>query len=131
MKVASVLDEAYFGEQAVRIDQLRKLDVVKVELSADAHHVAVEAFLDESAKRADAKLAPKHHVERMRGCAPRLVAELDVAYLLAPTGSLLVPRLHPVTNHLGQVERAQPYVPVLVARHASKGVFRYQGMRSR
>ena len=56
--------------------------VGEIELAVDADHVAVEVLLDERAVGADAELAAEHDVERVRRCAPRLVAELQPGHLL-------------------------------------------------
>jgi len=65
MKIAARSDEPNLGTERLGIDQLRELDVVKVELTADADHVTIELFFDECSKGADAQLTGEHHIERV------------------------------------------------------------------
>ena len=99
---------------------------MQVELSAHAHHVAVEPLFDQRAKCPNAELAREHDVERMRGGATRFITKLNVADFLASSGALLVSRLHPIGHHFGEIERAEPNVAVLISRHPEQCGFRQQ-----
>src|SRR5262249_7181224 len=120
MEVALALDEANVRAHRVRVDELREGDVTQLELPGDAHHVTVEALLDECAVGAEAELAAEDDVERVRGSAARLVPELDAGQLLGLAGALLVPLGDGSGHDLADLEARQRDVAMVVARDVAQ-----------
>src|SRR4051794_15686885 len=90
MKIFVRIDVANHGHQRVGIDEVRKRNVVQVQLTGDGNHDAVESLFNQGSKSAHSQLASQHHIEGLGFGAAGLVTQLYAGNLPLSTGAGLV-----------------------------------------
>ncbi len=113
-----MFDVANDGDEGLRINELFKGFVVKLQLAGDGDHHSVKPFFHNRPISSDAQLGTEHHVEGVGFGTADFIAELQAGYFPFLASCFLIGVTHQAGEHSPEIDMRNGNVTVVVPRNS-------------